>query len=993
TNGLGRTLTLSYTSGKLTSVSDETSRSVSYSLDGDSNLTTFTDTLSNSTTYAYDQPGRMTQIFLPAAPTTAVVTNTYDSLGRVQTQKDANLNTWTYYFAGSRSEEVDPNGNGHAYYFNKSGSPLRSINQLGFETEMVYDGLNRLTQVTIPEGNQVQYSYDDNNNILSITRVPKPGSGLSNIVNTMTYDSTWNKIHTLVDGNDNTWTWNYDGTTGNLLNVQKPEVDSETPENSFTWNSRGQIETATDATGIVTQFNYDSSTEKLTSVVADYGTSSHLNLTTNFVYDTVGNLTSIQDPNGNTTSFEFDSERRVTQKTDPTPFSYVMNTVYDVNGNVTSVSRQTGGSPAWQTYSFAYYVTDKLHTVTDPLSAVTTYEYDNMNRPLHITDAEDRVTTFAYDEVSRLNSITDPLDNVALSRTFTDNGLLYQETDARGKTKTHEMDGFDRPIMVTYADSSTEQWTSYDDNGNVLTFVSRSGATVTNTFDALNRLSTKTPSGQATVSYSYDLAGRILQISTPVVSGNPATGVFAFAYDSAGRLASETTPDSKVMQYLLDNNGNVNKITHPDSYYVTYVFDELNRLTDIKLNGSSSSALQFGYDELSRRTSLTYGNGATVSYDYQLNDDLSSLEHQFNGTDSITFGFTFNDVHQETGRSFSDGSYLWRPGASHSTTYGTANDVNQYPTVDSVSYSYNDNGCLTSDGTWTFGYDTENHLISASKTGISASYVYDGMHRQIQKTVGSTKTRYVYAGSKRILDYDGSGSLETRYIFGPGMDEPLIAITSGGTITYLHSDRQGSIIAETNTSGAVTGPFKYSAFGESASVPASGFGFTGQRYDSETGLYYWKARYMSPALGRFLQPDPIRSNNDYPYVDNDPLNTLDSTGLSPWLPGGDLIGGGLPGGDLTNGLPLGDLFGGIGLSPLAVEPPEVKIVVVSGGAKPGGGGGGGGGTGTPQPGSPADYLNQEKALKEKVFARARLAFDIASGLTGVGEIAAGIVFE
>lgn len=56
------------------------------------------------------------------------------------------------------------------------------------------------------------------------------------------------------------------------------------------------------------------------------------------------------------------------------------------------------------------------------------------------------------------------------------------------------------------------------------------------------------------------------------------------------------------------------------------------------------------------------------------------------------------------------------------------------------------------------------------------------------------------------------------------------------------------------------------------------FGFTGQRFDAETGLYYYKRRYYSPIFGRFLQPDPVPTEHLYRYVHNDPLNLVDPTG-------------------------------------------------------------------------------------------------------------------
>jgi len=98
----------------------------------------------------------------------------------------------------------------------------------------------------------------------------------------------------------------------------------------------------------------------------------------------------------------------------------------------------------------------------------------------------------------------------------------------------------------------------------------------------------------------------------------------------------------------------------------------------------------------------------------------------------------------------------------------------------------------------------------------------------------------------------------------------------------MYPDRIGSIIALADDNGAVTNRYKYSPWGESGSMSGTTFGFTGQRFDAETGLYYYKRRYYSPALGRFLQPDPIGNSaglNIYRYVENDPLNFADPLGL------------------------------------------------------------------------------------------------------------------
>jgi RHS repeat-associated protein len=901
-NGLGRTLTLHYTGSQITSVTDGTGRSVAYTIDGANQLTKFTDAMLADTTFSYVSPGLMNQYFLPQNPTNAVVTNTFDTLNRIASQVDIDGHVRNCYLAGSRSEFVNPNNFSEVSYFDGRRNTTKRVDELGFATLLQYDGLGRLVQRTQPEGNSTIWTFDSKNNVLTETKVPKSGSGLSNIVSTWTYDATYNKMHTVLDPRGNTWTWNYDATTGSLLSFVKPIVGGLTPQETWTYNSRGQVLTYTDETAVVTQSNYDVATEKLTSVVVDFGITPHLNLTTAFGYDSVGNITTVTDPNNNQISLAFDNNRRLTQKTDPTPFSYVTKYGFDLNGNLTSVQRQITSTPTYQTYTIVYTLSDKVFTMTDPALNVTTKTYDSLERLWTVKDAEDRLSTFSYDARSKLSTVLDATSTSSETRLYTNNGLLASIKDANNNLTQYTRDGFDRLDKTTYADSSFEENQAYDANGNVLTYRTRSGNTIVNTFDVLNRLSTKTPTGQAVVTFGYDLHNRLLSESTPVVGGNPASGSFQFSYDTAGRLKQETTPDSKNTQYQFDANGNLTVLTYPDGYFATRIYDQLNRLTDIKLNGAGAAAVHLTYDQLSRRSVLTYGNGATSTYTFQLNDDLTGLVDAFTGS-SVAFTYGFNKVHQETSRSVTDGSYLWHPATVSTVSYAVANNVNEYPTVGGVNYLYDGNANLTSDGVWTYTFDTENHLLTANKTGVSASYVYDPAHRQIQKTVGSTKTRYVYSGWQRIADYDGTANtLQNRYIYGVGLDEPLIQVTSAGVLTYLHSDRLGSVIATTDSTGTVTNKSKYSPFGENVPVGTT-FGFTGQRYDAETGLYYYKNRHYSPAVGRFLQTDPIgygiklddcgcgcsctsssstqASVNLYGYVSNDPLNFVDLLGLDP----------------------------------------------------------------------------------------------------------------
>lgn len=886
-NGLGRQLNFVYSGNKLSQVNDGAGRSVSYGVGAITNeLNSFTNADGKTYSYVYDQPGRLQKVFGPNSATVPLLIRTFDTVGRVKSEKNANNQESTYYCAGSRSEEVNPAGIGMVKLFDHRGNVKKIVNTLGDFILMDYDCQNRMTKRVMPEGNSFEYTYDVRHNLLTATAKPKAGSPLAPITTTFTYDSTWNKVKTVTDPLGRVTTFNYSATNGSLLSVVYPLVDAVMPTVSFTYNTRGQLLTRTDPTGIVTKWNYDVTTENLLSLVHDFGTG-RLNLTTSFGYDAAGNINSVTDPNGNTSTALFDAERRLKEITAPAPFSYLTKLTWDGQSNLTKIESQTGDAlNPWQTEQFAYTPTEKLQTVTDPSNNVTTLVYDGLERLWKITDAALRTTEYSYDSLNRLSTIKDSSTTIEETRTYTVNGNLSTVKDARNFITTYQYDGFDRLSKVIYPDATYEQYT-YDATGNVLTFRTRGSKIITNTYDSHDRRKTQIPDVLATRTFYYDAAGRLTKVNTPVVANDPTTGDFQFFYDTAGRFFKETTPDAKSSIYQMDANGNVTRLTYPDGYYVTYIFDKLDRLTDIKLNGSASAAAHFDYDSLSRRKKLTLENGTVVDYGYELDNDMNNLVHTFVGS-SATFTHAFNAVGQLTSQQVSDSQFVWHPGAGGTTAYGAANNLNQYPTVGTKTYAYSTAGNVTSDGTWTFGYDALDRMTSATKSGTTLGYTYDPLDRQTMKTLttsGTTKNRFLYDGLQMIAEYNGtSGALIARNVFGPGFDEPLIRVDNAGVKTYLHSDRLGSIIARTNATGSVLDKYKYSSFGETPSLANSTFGYTGQRYDADLGMYYYKARIYNPAIGRFLQPDPIGYDggfNLYEYVGNDPLNATDPLGLAP----------------------------------------------------------------------------------------------------------------
>src|SRR5690606_32431156 len=110
--------------------------------------------------------------------------------------------------------------------------------------------------------------------------------------------------------------------------------------------------------------------------------------------------------------------------------------------------------------------------------------------------------------------------------------------------------------------------------------------------------------------------------------------------------------------------------------------------------------------DLSRRTTVTLGNGTTTSYGYSAQSALSSLGHNLAGTaQDLTYTYTRNQVQAITGLSWSNDAYQWG-GAANGTKSYTANGLNQYTQAAGATLGYNANGNLTGDGVWSYGYDS-----------------------------------------------------------------------------------------------------------------------------------------------------------------------------------------------------------------------------------------------------------------------------------------------
>ena len=320
---------------------------------------------------------------------------------------------------------------------------------------------------------------------------------------------------------------------------------------------------------------------------------------------------------------------------------------------------------------------------------------------------------------------------------------------------------------------------------------------------------------------------------------------------------------------------------------VNYSYDANSRLTDLQ-----SGILNFGfaYDAVGRRTSLSLPNGVTTNYSYDNVSNLLNIE-SLNPLNQILekVSYKYNETGNRTRMSRANAP-VKVPIVSSKATYNTAN---QMTTFNGYPLTYDDNGNLLthtrSCGITNYTWNARNQLIGIDGFDdkcqpLSAFFKYDALGRRIEKTINGKTTNYLYDGLDIMQEIE-HGTVTVNYIRTLNIDEPLARIKSDGTIRYYQQDALRSVIALTDETGAIKTRYIYDPFGNvtiTGEPSDNPFQYTGRENDN-TGLYYYRARYYSPELQRFISEDPIGlagGINKFLYVNNRPTMGVDPLGLT-----------------------------------------------------------------------------------------------------------------
>lgn len=590
-------------------------------------------------------------------------------------------------------------------------------------------------------------------------------------------------------------------------------------------------------------------------------------------YTTDGQLTSMTDPLNRSTLLEY-TNGCLTRATNPLGKSTTF--------TCTSTGLTESVTDALSNTAVSYYLGADLIALSNPLGWDVRFRHDALGRQVATQGPDGQLSRTEYDAMGRVNKIVSP-----------DGGTTELAYDANGNTTdvllphqagiTYEYDSRDRLVKRTDSLGQSEVWT-YDRMSRALTYTDRRGLTTHYTYDKLGRQETITYQDGTSVTSHYDGGGRLSSLV------DTASGTLSWEYDDFDRMTKAISPQG-VITYGYDVVGRRISMLASGQAAVEYRYDAGDRLRKI-LQGSE--VVDYDYDDMDRMTQIRLPNGVEGAYAYDAAGQLTGLAWRKPDASSIgTLGFAYDG----SGRIISQVGTLAPQALPTARAVDGFDDNNRLTQVNGKAQSFDANGNVTSSGGRMYIWNARNQLSSITQdNAVIASFGYDALGRRYLKHDDGPTITYLYDGLDAVQEI--SADTIVPILAGAGIDR-RIARGVAMDRRYFVTDHLNSTLIMTDSLGKVVSSFEYDPYGNSPMTDQgveNPYRYTGRELD-KSGLYYYRARYYSADVNRFISEDPLgisEGPNAYVYVNGDPVRLTDPFGL--WSVGiefYDILGGGI----------------------------------------------------------------------------------------------------
>ena len=761
-------VTLTYTNGNLTLITDTFGRSISLGYNSENKLTTITDPLGRTTTISYDSTGK--KLLKISDPEGYSVQYDYNFMYQLIDKIDKNGRGFSYTYLNMKPVAIKDEGGNTVFRLTNPQNWATDRRALAFELLRKY--IPSITSKIDGRGNLWKYEYNENG---YITKVIAPDGATT----TYTYDPVTLQVATQTDANGNTTIYEYDA-MGNRTKV----TDCQGNETFYTYEPvYNQVTSITNPNGHVTTYDYDASGNRIKET-------DPLGNTILWTYNAHGSILTETDKMGHVKIHEYDAFGNRTMTTDALGNVTIMS--YDIVGNMLTRIDANGNAT-----TFLYDGLDRLITETDALGNVTTYVYDGNGNRVQNTDCNGIITQYQYDLRDRLVKVIDALGHETIYA-YDDNNNRISITDANGNTTTSAFDVQNRPISTTDALGNSIVM-AYDGVGNKLTETDANGHSTAFEYDCLNRLIKQTDAIGCITQFEYDTVNGpgCLSCSGPTIGSSVITKqidangkVTYFKYDALNRRIKEIRkegdtadiidPSDAVTEYSYDSNDNRLSVKEPNGNITNYEYDPLNRL--IKETNPAGDVTLTTYDPVGNIFTVTAPNGNLTTNTYDGNNRLTKVEDSIGLVAEFTYDCAGNRLIEKDGNS-----------NLTSYTYDAVYRLTQVtdPMGEPTYYEYDSVG---------------NQIKTIDRNGNITTQAYDAVNRRISATDAfSNTTQYEYDSVGNLLKIIDANGNPTRYEYDPlnrlVKETYADSVPNARTFTY---DCVGNLLTRTDQKGQTT---------------------------------------------------------------------------------------------------------------------------------------------------------------------------------------------